>query len=64
VGSEMCIRDSAQSDGFVDKKLDPETTASLVIATMSGLFMVPVANTASDRVDKALRQLETFLGLR
>jgi AcrR family transcriptional regulator len=54
----------AQSDGFVDKKLDPETTASLVIATMSGLFMVPVANTASDRVDKALRQLETFLGLK
>jgi len=53
----------AQSDGFVDKKLDPETTASLVIATMSGLFMVPVTNAASDRVDKALRQLETFLGL-
>jgi len=53
----------AQSDGFVDKKLDPETTASLVIATMSGLFMVPVAHSASDRVDKALRQLENFLGL-
>jgi len=53
----------AQSDGFVDKKLDPETTASLVIATMSGLFMVPVTNSASDRVDKALRQQESFLGL-
>jgi len=54
----------AQSDGFVDKKLNPETTASLVIATMSGLFMVPVTNSASDRVDKALRQLESFLGLK
>ena len=53
----------AQSDGFVDRKLDPETTASLVIATMSGLFMVPVTNAASDQVDKAVRQLETFLGL-
>jgi AcrR family transcriptional regulator len=54
----------AQSDGFVDNNLDPETTASLVIATMSGLFMVPVANRGSDRLDKALHQLETFLGLK
>jgi AcrR family transcriptional regulator len=53
----------AQSEGFVDKQLDPETTASLVIATLSGLFMVPVADTAPDRVDKALAQLEGFLGL-
>ncbi len=53
----------AQNDGFVDAKLNPDVTASLVIATMSGLFMVPVANSASDRVDKALRQLESFLGL-
>jgi TetR/AcrR family transcriptional regulator, regulator of cefoperazone and chloramphenicol sensitivity len=53
----------AQRDGFVDKRLDPATTASLIIATLSGLFMVPVADTASDRVDKALAQLESFLGL-
>ncbi len=26
--------------------------------------MVPVANTASNRVDKALSQLESFLGLK
>jgi len=53
----------AQNDGVVDAKLNPDATASLVIATLSGLFMVPVANSASDRVDKALRQLESFLGL-
>ncbi len=53
----------AQNDGFADAKLNPDVTASLVIATLSGLFMVPVANSASDRVDKALRQLESFLGL-
>ena len=53
----------AQKEGFVDKRLDPETIASLVIATLNGLFMVPVANTASNRVDKALAQLERFLGL-
>jgi AcrR family transcriptional regulator len=53
----------AQTEGFVDKKLDPDTVASLVIATLNGLFMMPVANTASDRVDKALSQLESFLGL-
>jgi TetR/AcrR family transcriptional repressor of nem operon len=54
----------AQNDGFVDKRLDPDTVASLVIATLSGLFMVPIANVPSDRVDKALRQLEGLLGLK
>ena len=54
----------AQNEGFADKGLDPQTTASLVIATMSGLFMVPVGNAAPDRVDKALGQLESFLGLK
>jgi len=53
----------AQNDGFVNKALDPDTTASLIIATLSGLFMVPVADAATDRVDKALGQLEAFLGL-
>jgi len=54
----------AQNEGFVAKGLDPETTASLVIATLSGLFMVPVASPAADRVDKALHQLEGLLGLK
>jgi len=54
----------AQKEGFVDRQLDPDTVASLVIATLNGLFMVPVANTASARVDRALSQLESFLGLR
>ncbi len=53
----------AQKEGFVDKKLDPDTVASLVIATLNGLFMVPIANIAPERVDKALGQLESFLGL-
>jgi AcrR family transcriptional regulator len=54
----------AQDEGFVDANLDPDTVASLVIATLNGLFMVPVASGASDRVDRALRQLESFLGLK
>jgi TetR/AcrR family transcriptional repressor of nem operon len=54
----------AQREGFVDKRLDPDTTASLVIATLSGLLMVPVSSRAADRVDKALRQLEGLLGLK
>jgi AcrR family transcriptional regulator len=54
----------AQDEGFVDAKLDPDTVASLVIATLNGLFMVPVASAASERVDRALRQLESFLGLK
>jgi AcrR family transcriptional regulator len=53
----------AQKDGFVDKKLDADTAATFIIATLSGLYMMPVGGTARDRVDKALGQLETFLGL-
>ena len=54
----------AQNDGVVDARLNPEAIASLVIATLSGLFMVPAANATSNRVDAALRQLESFLGLK
>ena len=54
----------AQKDGFVNRKLDPDAVASVVIATLNGLFMVPVANTATNRVDKAIGQLEIFLGLK
>jgi TetR/AcrR family transcriptional repressor of nem operon len=54
----------AQSDGFVDRRLDPDTVASLVIATLNGLFMVPIANTDRERVDRAIGQLERFLGLK
>jgi hypothetical protein len=53
----------AQNKGFVDTRLDPDTVATLVIATLNGLFMVPVANIAPGRVDKALAQLEGFLSL-
>ena len=54
----------AQSDGFVDKRLDPDTVASLVIATLTGLFMVPVPSADRQRVDRAIGQLEKFLGLK
>jgi hypothetical protein len=40
------------------------TLCTLVMATMNGLFMVKIANTASERVDKALGQLESFLVLK
>ena len=53
----------AQKEGFADSRLDPDAVAALVIATLNGLFMVPVANTAAARMDKALGQLESFLGL-
>jgi AcrR family transcriptional regulator len=54
----------AQEEGFVESRLDPDTLASLVIATLTGLFMVPIANRTPGRIDKALGQLESFLGLK
>src|SRR3989442_5312830 len=54
----------AQSEGVVDRRLDPATVASLVIAALNGLFMVPVAKAGSERIDRTLAQLESFLGLK
>jgi AcrR family transcriptional regulator len=54
----------AQVEGFVDSGLDPGTVASLVIATLNGLFLVPVATTPAEQVDKTLTQLERFQGLK
>jgi hypothetical protein len=63
-GTLRTLVQHAQSEGFVDPRLDPDTVAALVIATLDGLFMVPAAGTALARVDKTLGLLESFLGLK
>ena len=54
----------AQSEGFISDGLDPDATASLVIATLRGMFMLPPATTSAQRLEQSLSQLESFLGLK
>jgi len=52
-----------QADGAIDQTLNPDATASLVIATLRGLFMVPVATTSQAEVARSLIELERLIGL-
>jgi AcrR family transcriptional regulator len=54
----------AQQEGFVSAGLEPDATASLVIATLRGMFMLPAATTTGLRLEQSLSQLEGFLGLK
>lgn len=53
----------AQSDGALDRTLDTDATASLVIATLRGMFMVPIATTTDAQLARSLGQLERLIGL-
>ena len=53
----------AQADGAIDRGLDPDAVASLVIASLRGMFMVPPATISRAQLDKTLLQLERFIGL-
>jgi len=53
----------AQAEGAIDRGLDPDAVASLVIATLRGMFMVPPATTSNAQLEQSLGQLERFIGL-
>jgi AcrR family transcriptional regulator len=54
----------AQREGNIRSELDPDTAASFVIATFSGVFMLPFAGGGRKRLEQTLSQLEAFLGVR
>lgn len=57
------IRD-AQSEGAVPRTIDPDGMASVIVATLKGVYLLPVGAGPPPGFDKALRQLEDVLGLR
>jgi AcrR family transcriptional regulator len=57
------IRD-AQSEGAVPRAIDPDGMASVIVATLKGVYLLPVGAGPPAGFDKALRQLEDVLGLR
>ena len=57
------IRD-AQADGDVPKTIDAEGMASVIVATLKGVYLLPVGTGPPPGFEKALRQLEDVLGIR
>jgi AcrR family transcriptional regulator len=57
------IRD-AQSEGTVPRTVNPEGMASVIVATLKGVYLLPVGAGPPAGFEKALRQLEDVLGLR
>lgn len=57
------IRD-AQSAGDVPKSIDAEGMASVIVATLKGVYLLPVGTGPPPGFEKALRQLEDVLGIR
>ena len=54
----------AQAEGFVDRQLDPDATAAVVIAAFRGMFMLPPETTSPQRLEQSLTQLERFVGIK
>ena len=57
------IRD-AQLEGAVPRTVDPDGMASVIVATLKGVYLLPVGAGPPAGFEKALRQLEDVLGLR
>jgi hypothetical protein len=53
----------ARAEGLVNPAVDPDATAALVVATFSGMFMLPSATTTPRHLEQALSQLESFIGI-
>jgi AcrR family transcriptional regulator len=53
----------ARAEGLVNQAVDPDATAALVVATFSGMFMLPSATTTPRHLEQALSQLESFIGI-
>lgn len=53
----------ARDERAVDKALDPDDTAALIVAALKGVYLLPAASGSAARLDRTLRQLERMLGL-
>ena len=57
------IRD-AQREGAMPRSIDPDGMAAIIVATLKGVYLLPVGAGPPASLEKALRQLEQVLGLR
>jgi AcrR family transcriptional regulator len=55
---------AAREDGDLPKTIDPDGMAAVIVATLKGGYLLPDRSNGAKSIEKALRQLERFLGLR
>ena len=55
---------AAREDGDLPKTVDPDGMAAVIVATLKGVYLLPIKTTGAESIDKALRQLERLLGVR
>ena len=63
-GTLRAMLRAARDDGDLPKAVEPEGMASVIVATLKGVFLLPGRARAGEGFDRALRQLERLLGLR
>ena len=54
---------AAQREGGVDRGLDPDAMAALIVAALKGTYLLPASSGQPRRLDQALGELERSLGL-
>ena len=55
---------NAQAEGAAARSIDPDGMAAIIVATLKGVYLLPVGAGPPAGLEKALRQLEALLGLR
>ena len=61
---------SLESNGLIARRagqarsIDPDGMAAIIVATLKGVYLLPVGAGPPAGLEKALRQLEALLGLR
>ncbi len=53
----------ARAEGGIDAQIDPDDFAALVVVALRGTYLLPIASSHPERVDRALRQIERILGI-
>lgn len=54
----------ARTEGAVPRSVDPDGMAAVIVATLKGVYLLPVGAGPPPSFEKALRQVESVLGLR
>lgn len=53
----------ARAEGGIDADIDPDDFAALVVVALRGTYLLPVASSHPEQIDRALRQIERILGI-
>jgi TetR/AcrR family transcriptional repressor of nem operon len=62
-GTLRTLLRGAKEERAISEAIDPDGMSAVIVATLRGVYLLPGSSSATDGLDKALRQLERILGL-